>query len=100
MDNTDLQFLLVNAGFETQSYSGRGMNGKTCLAVIVDREDNAVTMFAELLEQAKPDDSSMDTLAVLEVIQEAMRDHRTDSMGRDTVVYWPSIAYDPNASGG
>jgi hypothetical protein len=101
MDNTDLQLLLTNAGFEVRSYSGRGMNGKTCLAVVVDREDNAAAMFAELLAlTSSHDGSSTDTLAVMEVIQEALRDHRTESMGRDTVVYWPNVSYDPNATGG
>ena len=36
-NNMELQGVLENAGFETRSYSGRGMMGKNCLSVAEDK---------------------------------------------------------------
>jgi hypothetical protein len=71
---------LQNAGYEPRSYSGRGMYGKQCVAVVTD--DNAfkvgVLVMAELPEE-------FDTY-LLESVED-------DSMGLSTVIYWPDVKW-------
>jgi len=93
INNTDLQFLFVNAGFEVQSYSGRGMYGKQCLALTVDREDSVSQVFAELLDQATELNDLDDMRHMVEVIKEGMKAAKTDSLGRDQVLYFPNVEY-------
>jgi hypothetical protein len=61
---------LSAAGYEPDSYSGRGMYGKECVGVIV-------ASYAEVARAA----------------QIVGREPTTDSMGRGVVAYWPSIAW-------
>jgi hypothetical protein len=62
---------LEEAGFETRSYSGRGMFGKECLAVTAD--------------------SDRDVFAAIEPAE--IKAARIDSMGRRVVAYWPAVAF-------
>lgn len=68
-------------GWEVTSYSGRDMYGATCLAVRGD-----IDLFKLGLKIGE----------ICEHIPNNLRT-RTDSMGREIVVYWPSIPYkEPN----
>lgn len=68
-----------------QSYSGRGMNGRSCLAVRLDDERPDLFRLGVAVASAVP----MDTALLLEEIGSA----RTDSLGRGTILYWPQTPY-------
>lgn len=74
-------------GMTTQTYSGRAMYGKQCLGVVGSLSE-FVRFTLALVEAASLDDAE----PLAEVI-EAMREGRTssDSMGLDTIFYWPSM---------
>lgn len=79
----NLKDLLENAGYETFSYSGRGMYGAKCLAVNLD-DNRTGELYANILENVDlTDEGLVSTLA------EALRDMRTDALGKGTVVYFP-----------
>lgn len=65
MNAEDLYYELENIGLEPWNYSGRGMFGKECVAVTVRH----------------PGD------------HELPKGWDWDSMGRETVVYWPRMAW-------
>jgi hypothetical protein len=66
----DLIDALENSGYEWRAYSGRGMYGAQCVGVIVEDDSILWQMARDLIdiEIAAP---------------------RTDSMGRDIILYWP-----------
>lgn len=74
------------AEYETRSYSGRAMYGERCLGVDCDNPARAAVRIARALV-------SLCEGSELEEILEAMEDAKTDSMGRDAILYFPSIAF-------
>ncbi len=82
-----LQQFIEECGFETRSYSGRGMFGKECLGVTI--EDSLLHFVAELLDLAE-EMSDVKNLAT------ALQNARTDSMGLGTIIYFPYIPYKEN----
>lgn len=110
-----LQSLLFTAvdqvpgdGATIQSYSGRAMYGRHCLAITGSKTECAELLSAALQEgfnvahshafDCGEDEKEMracqqeytDYLEVLQVIF----NHQQDSMGYDVVIYWPSIPYE------
>lgn len=85
----EFQALFDNAGLSTRSYSGRSMYGKQCLAV--ELESGRMGEFIGNLCSAVAchDDPSH----AAELVDDACRDMRTDSMGHGIVVYFPSVSY-------
>ncbi len=81
-----LQQILEDAGFETRSYSGRAMYGKSCLGVEVARGQSLGELFATIIENVEEDDR-------YEVAQQVRR-LCTDSMGLGTIVYFPNVEFD------
>lgn len=80
-----LQEILERNGVEgVQSYSGRGMYGKTCLGVSVD---SLGAFFATVLKCVRGEDDT-------QAIQKAFAGMATDSMGRGVVVYFPSVHFE------
>ena len=78
-----LQRMIEKAGFQCRSYSGRGMFGKTCLAVEVD---SLGVFFAELvlaLDGSKAHTEVFDGLTTMQ----------TDSMGMGRVLYFSNLPY-------
>ena len=75
-----LQRFLEADGLQCQSYSGRGMSGQTCLAVVTPLGDlmAAVACTTELNS---------------EDICEAVRGIRFDALGYDTIYYFPEIPF-------
>lgn len=71
-------------------YSGRGMFGRSCLAVIGSTSGLVRFAFALVEEVATglPDEGER-----LGVLVDAVRESRTtsDSLGHDTVYYWPGV---------
>ena len=72
---------------DTRCYSGRGMFGKQCVAVVTETDLPWTEILADLVEAC--DDCSEAASLVRSV--------RMDSMGMQTVLYWPSIAFDEEA---
>lgn len=70
-----------------QSYSGRGMYGKQCLAVV---GVHAGAVFSDLIGTALYGEFSTDEK---DAIVMALCDVRQDSLGHDTVVYFPRVEY-------
>lgn len=89
MENTErakkLAELIQDAGYGVRSYSGRGMYGKECLAVGGGDVPDPLSLFAEILDTCEPED--------VEIVTEAMRDARQDSLGRGTITYWSRLPW-------
>jgi hypothetical protein len=70
--------------YDVREYSGRGMMGRTCLGVVTEGGQTPLNLLAEIIMEC-------------EEIEEAaylLRHARTDSMGTETIIYWPSIRKD------
>jgi hypothetical protein len=88
MDTNELQEIINDAGYDTRSYSGRGMYGKECLAYEVSARDELYSV-AEIMELACDPDFSNDKGAA---VKTAFRNVATDSMGRDNIIiYFPKF---------
>jgi hypothetical protein len=74
---TSIYEALAEAGYAPRSYSGRGMYGSSCVAVVVKAE-------TELLKIGAALGSGL-----------AGEPVRTDSLGFGTVVYWPEADWLP-----
>lgn len=75
-------------GFEARSYSGRGMYGRTCIAMVID--DNAMQALTRLISTLYEENGEDN----VEWLLEDMENVQTDNMGLGTVVYWPDIAWE------
>ncbi len=85
MDFEMLCRLIKDAGGEPHSYSGRGMYGKQCVGVSLDK---SVSHFlADMLD-------SLDDPAYCGWL---LREAQQDQMGRGIVVYWPEVAWGEDA---
>jgi hypothetical protein len=76
--------VLIEAGHDPYTYSGRGMNGRECVGVSIEGEilAFAADVLAALLNDGFVKDS--------DIVGDAFHGARSDSMGRRTVVYFPS----------
>lgn len=76
-----------------RSYSGRHMNGRTCVAVVVDC--NICEFFADVLghvcQELRDDNITDDDV---DSIVAQVSHMQQDNMGRDTVIYFPDVPYD------
>lgn len=91
MEKNRIQELLENAGYECRDYSGRGMNGKECLAVCTDK--NVMNMFADILDVIQDSEAS-EVKDLCADASYAFRMARTDQMGRlGIVLYFPGTEY-------
>src|SRR6185503_1826598 len=76
-------------GATPRSYSGRGMYGKECFGVDSSNPVNdLIRLFGALAEQ-------FDAEQIAEVAN-ALDGVRMDSMGRGSIMYWPSIEWQEN----
>ncbi len=80
----DVQRILEDIGYETRSYSGRGMYGKQCLGIELD--EGMGSLFADILESIEPDD--------LFEMSKAFRQMQQDSLGMGKIIYFPSIPFE------
>lgn len=76
-----LQELLESIGLTPTRYSGRGMYGEECLAVVVT--GGALQTLAAIIEAAPS----------TKIAAKIARDLRMDNLGHDTVLYWPSTPF-------
>ena len=80
-----LQELIEDLGYETRSYSGRGMYGRECLGVTVD---DPVFFALEIGQEMGSNEEYNNFGRNLPCVS-------WDSMGRDYIVYFPNV-YCPN----
>ena len=71
-----LQEVLSEMKYDPRSYSGRGMYGKTCLAVIVDHPTQC-----------------FDLVKILGLMGVKMSHPSVDSFGKRLIIYWPDTPF-------
>lgn len=89
----DFVEMLEDSGYEARTdYSGRGMRGDTCIGYIVNSETSESEIVADLMINI------MESAADLEEainrgyeFARLLKSAKTDSMGRDTIVYFPRM---------
>lgn len=80
-------FISENEQYELyENYSGRGMFGRTCLGVIVQRNDSFMDFIINLTKYM--DDYDVDD------IDFKLEGATYDNLGLDTIVYFPNIGGD------
>jgi hypothetical protein len=92
MDNAmhPLQKILTDSGtFEPRPYSGRGMYGKECLGIDVPNGFDAGDLFAEIMF-AGAIYSELGENDLIEIAK-AFKNMSQDSLGRGTILHFPSI---------
>lgn len=83
-----LEGLEGNIGsFEVREYSGRGMYGRHCLAVVTGRDSLHSFEVGVHLGKAASDSGRFDE------IEDSILDMKEDSMGLGSVMYWPRVPY-------
>lgn len=75
-----------NSQVTCRSYSGRGMFGKTCLGVEAPNLEQFFYVLVDCLVEMNDQRCRKD-------IAECISGIKTDSMGKDIIVYFPSIEY-------
>ena len=90
-----LQELIEDLGYDTRSYSGRGMYGTTCLGVSLDKNDlqfmlelgHAMAEHNNEIDTDTPEGADEDELIRLP------KRVSSDSMGLGSIVYFPNVEY-------
>lgn len=80
---------ILDREFETYSYSGRAMYGKECLAFTISRSASEAGVVAAIMRDYTDEfgDATLEDLVVF------FERSKTDSIGLDTVMYFPSIVW-------
>lgn len=94
MNFSELQEIVEDAGFETQSYSGRGMYGKKCLSFNLESGENEFDVFLSISESIQSYVESHDDGLELEDITPHFMGAKSDSMGLGLVIYFPEIEWE------
>jgi hypothetical protein len=81
------QQYLEQRGYEPRCYSGRGMYGKTCLAITI--EGNVLQQMMDMAYAIGMQEGESTDDEIVEMPFNVL----TDSMGLDTVVYWPNVPF-------
>ena len=71
-----------------ESYSGRGMMGRSCLGIACDGAGDLMSIAMQIVQLVAEEDCCDLTLDDLELI---LSDVREDGMGRRVVYYWPKL---------
>ncbi len=82
-----LQQIIEDAGFDCRSYSGRGMYGKNCLGVVIGEFNQFLSGIFDSVARSE------DPQATADILSNAFRSMRQDSMGYDIIVYFPYEEY-------
>ncbi len=94
MNFSELQEIVEDAGFETQSYSGRGMHGRKCLSFNLESGENEFDAFLSIAESIQSYVESHDDGLELEDITSYFMGAKSDSMGLGVVIYFPEINWE------
>ena len=92
MDFNTLIDAIENAGFEARSYSGRGMYGRSCVGIDVDRGTSPFQLAAMLANELVDDAASYEDAQTLTRELAKLR-VCTDQMGLGQIVYFPDVAW-------
>lgn len=93
----NLKNLLENNGYETRSYSGRGMYGQTCLGVESDSPRDVIGMVVDILldvVENQYDVRNDDALNELQELGDVLKTAKQDSMGMGSIIYFPDVPYE------
>ena len=82
---TFVEFVRDYTEYEPQSYSGRGMYGKSCVGITCDNPSDVVLDIIQA--QAENDPTEVSELI------DMLRRSSQDSMGRSAIIYWPKIEW-------
>lgn len=93
MNFSEIKEIVEDAGFDPQSYSGRGMYGRKCLSFNLDRDENVLDAFLELSEAISLYVEDNQEIEFEDVVSE-FKGAKTDSMGLGEVVYFPNIEWE------
>jgi hypothetical protein len=80
----EVMYATPDLGLSVQSYSGRGMFGKHCLAVTTPQDFSEIGLGAALMIYAGDNDFEMADLLL---------QTQRDQMGLGAVLYWPAVPY-------
>lgn len=89
MKFSDIKDAIESMDYEVRSYSGRGMYGKQCLGV--ETSLPATQFLLGLVGTFCENANNVDNVDDVADFVETLIHVSTDNMGRDTIVYWPSI---------
>lgn len=91
-----LQQLSQQSIYKATNYSGRGMHGKSCLGFQVESGVSVGEFIADMMDEAASSTEGDRSLFAfhIEAMAEAFRDMKTDSLGRGTIVYFPSVDFE------
>lgn len=82
----ELENILYNACDDFRSdYSGRGMFGDTCIGCVVN---NTFTFIADIIREISTYDNKEE---LMEEFADMLNKAKTDSMGLDMIIYFPSF---------
>ena len=88
MNSNTFQEILEEAGYHTQSYSGRGMYGKRCIAITTD--NSIGTVMGNIFQVAYDELDEGDVEDFADTLSGMQQDH----MGKSSMVYYfPNIEY-------
>jgi hypothetical protein len=88
----DLAEELGNDEVSVRSYSGRGMYGRQCLGVDTDMDIGSLVAYVVRAIGGLNAGTNEGEYTV-EQVAEAFEGMQTDSMGRGTIVYFPSVQF-------
>lgn len=91
MEFSTLVEIIESAGYEPYSYSGRGMYGVSCVGFTVDREVGTMAALMDLIDNADCIDEPFE--GVVNDLTRVIRYAQMDSMGLDTVIYFPRVKW-------
>lgn len=86
---SDLQKFLEFAEFDCQSYSGRGMYGKSCLAVNALGLEEFIKRTLSAAFDIEGDFEHFQSSNVMDQIE----GFRTDSLGKQMIIYFPEVQF-------
>lgn len=76
-----------------RSYSGRSMYGKTCLGVVCDDPTSTIVEVISIMYDCFQDDILSPNNDVFEEYLRLVGRPKTDSFGRQSILYWPDIKW-------
>lgn len=98
LDDVFVQFQAEQEGARiSNTYSGRGMFGRQCFAVQLDRGLSVLQYIGQLMQYISED--AQDALAENEQmgeLAEMLQDAQTDNLGLGIVLYFPHYIMDPS----
>lgn len=96
MRQLELQTILADCGYEPFSYSGRGMFGKSCLAIKIESLHNLTVLgfdVAASLYEKYIDNQDIDVFQESKHLFKKLKASAYDAMGTGYVLYFPGISF-------